>query len=103
VEHAPSRAHAPMKDRSEIARVVFNQTRVRLNRDLSVMNPNLVEGATGLVVGRIASYTLKVAFPQVTVGVNWQDLDVVEGKTGMPTDAEQPKMIPRARGVVNEE
>lgn len=103
MEHAPSRAHAPMKDRSEIARVVFNQTRVRLNRDLSVMNPNLVEGATGLVVGRIASYTLKVAFPQVTVGVNWQDLDVVEGKTGMPTDAEQPKMIPRARGVVNEE
>ncbi|MCI4360568.1 MAG: hypothetical protein L3J91_02605 [Thermoplasmata archaeon] len=92
-----------MKDRSELSRVVFHQTRVVLNRDLSVMNPNLVEGAIGMVVGRVASYTLKVAFPQVTVGINWQDCDIVEGKTGMPTDAEQPKMIPRARGVANEE
>ena len=102
MEHGPSRAHAQMKDRSEIGRIVFQQTRVRLNRDLSIMNPNLVEGALGLVVGRVANYTLKVAFPQVTVGINWQDCDIVEGKTGMPTDAEQPKVIPRARGVVNE-
>jgi hypothetical protein len=103
VEHAPSRAHATMKDRSELGRIVPNQTRVRLNRDLSIMNPNLVEGASGLVLGRVANYTLKVAFPQVTVGINWQDCDIVEGKTGMPTDAEQPKIIPRARGVANEE
>jgi hypothetical protein len=92
-----------MKDRSELARIVFNQTRVQLNRDLSVMNPNLVEGASGLVIGRVANYTLKVAFPQVTVGINWQDCDIIEGKTGMPTDADQPKVIPRARGVANEE
>ncbi len=103
MEHPPSRAHAPMKDRTDLGRIVFHQTRVRLNRDLSVMNPNLVEGALGLVVGKVASYTIKVAFPQVTVGINWQDCDIVEGKTGMPTDAEQPKVIPRARGVVNQE
>ena len=103
MEHSPSRAHAPMKDRSELGRIVLNQTRVQLNRDLSVMNPNLVEGASGLVVGQVAKYTLKVAFPQVTVGINWQDLDIMEGKSGMPTDADQPKVIPRARGVVNEE
>ena len=91
-----------MKDRSEIGRIVFKQTRLRLNRDLSVMNPNLVEGAVGLAIGKVANYTIKIAFPQVTVGINWQDCDIVEGKTGMPTDAEQPKIIPRARGVVNE-
>jgi hypothetical protein len=90
-----------MKDRTEIGRIVFQKTRVRLNRDLSVMNPNLVEGALGLVVGRVANYTLKVAFPQVTVGINWQDCEIVEGQFGMPTEAEQPKIIPRARGVQN--
>jgi hypothetical protein len=83
-----------MKDRSEIGLVVFHQTRVILTRDLSIMNPNLVEGAQGLVVGKVASYTLKVAFPAVTVGINWQDLDIVPGKTGMPTNADQPKVIP---------
>jgi len=92
-----------MEDRNDLSRIVLGQTRVILTRDLSVMNPNLVEGATGLVIGRVANYTLKVAFPQVTVGINWQDCEIVEGKTGMPTDAEQPKIIPRARGVANEE
>ncbi len=86
-----------MQDRSELARVVVGETRVVLNRDLSVMNPNLVQGAQGLVVGKIANYTLKVAFPKVTVGVNWRDCEIVEGKTGMPTDAEQPKVIPKPR------
>ena len=86
-----------MKDRAELSRVVFNQTRVVLVRDLSVMNPNLLPGASGLVVGKIANYTLKVAFPKVTVGINWRDCDIVEGKTGMPTEAEQPKIIPGPR------
>jgi hypothetical protein len=86
-----------MKDRSELNRIVFQQTRVVLTKDLSVMNPNLVAGAQGLVIGKLANYTLKVAFPKVTVGVNWQDCDLVEGKTGMPTDADQPKVIPRPR------
>ncbi len=86
-----------MKDRSDLSRIVFHQTRVQLTRDLSVMNPNLVPGSQGLVVGKLASYTLKVAFPKVTVGVNWQDCDIVEGKTGMPTDADQPKVIPKPR------
>ena len=90
-----------MKDHSELSRVVFQQTRVVLTRDLSVMNPNLVEGATGLVVGKLANYTLKVAFPAVTVGVNWQDCDIVEGKTGMPTSAEQPMVVPRPRSPVD--
>lgn len=86
-----------MQDRSELQRIVFGTTRVVLNRDLSVMNPNLVAGSQGLVVGKLASYTLKVAFPKVTVGVNWRDCDIVEGKTGMPTEAEQPKVIPKPR------
>ena len=86
-----------MKDRSELSRIVYNQTRIILVRDLSVMNPNLVPGATGLVVGKIANYTIKVAFPQVTVGINWRDCDIVEGKTGMPTVEEQPKLIPQPR------
>ncbi|MFZ1022788.1 MAG: hypothetical protein WAN87_01465 [Thermoplasmata archaeon] len=86
-----------MKDREELHRVVFGQTRVTLIRDLSVMNPNLVIGATGLAVGKLANYTLKVAFPRVTVGINWQDCDIVEGKVGMPTDADQPKSIPQPR------
>ena len=88
-----------MRDRSELQRVVFGQTRVSLTRDLSVMNGNLVVGAQGLVIGKLANYTLKVAFPSVTVGVNWQDCDIVEGKTGMPTDAEQPKVIPKPRSI----
>ncbi len=88
-----------MKDRSEIGRIEFGKTRVILTRDLSVMNPNLVPGAQGLVVGKLASYTLKVAFPLVTVGVNWRDCDLVEGKTGMPTVADQPKVIPRPRQI----
>jgi hypothetical protein len=91
-----------MKDRSELSRIVFGRTRVVLTRDLSIMNPNLVEGATGMVVGKLASYTLKVAFPKVTVGINWQDCDIVEGKTGMPTDAEQPKVIPKPRAMGEE-
>jgi hypothetical protein len=91
-----------MKDRDEIRRVVFGQTRVVLTRDLSVMNPNLVPGASGLVMGKLANYTLKVAFPKVTVGVNWQDCDIVEGKVGMPTDADQPKAIPRPRSMGEE-
>jgi hypothetical protein len=86
-----------MEDRSELTKIVFGQTRVILSRDLSVMNPNLVAGAQGLVVGKIANYTLKVAFPRVTVGVNWRDCDIVPGKTGMPTDADQPKVIPKPR------
>lgn len=92
-----------MKDRSELGRVVFGTTRVILTRDLSIMNPNLVEGAQGLVVGKLANYTLKVAFPKVTVGVNWQDCDIVEGKSGMPTDADQPKVIPKPRQITDEE
>ncbi len=86
-----------MQDRSELEHVVMGQTRVILTRDLSVMNPNLVVGAQGLVIGKLANYTLKVAFPKVTVGVNWRDCEIVEGKTGMPTDAEQPKVIPKPR------
>ncbi len=86
-----------MKDREELKRVVFGQTRVVLIRDLSVMNPNLVVGASGLAIGKLANYTLKVAFPKVTVGINWQDCDIIEGKVGMPTDADQPKAIPQPR------
>ncbi|MGI0053410.1 MAG: hypothetical protein ACREC5_01265 [Thermoplasmata archaeon] len=86
-----------MKERADLERVVFGQTRVVLTKDLSIMNPNLVEGSTGLVIGKIASYTLKVQFPRVTVGVNWKDCDVVPGRTGMPTEAEQPKLIPKPR------
>lgn len=86
-----------MEDRKELERVVFGETRVILTRDLSVMNPNLVEGSQGLVVGKIANYTLKVAFPRVTVGVNWRDCDIVPGKTGMPSEADQPRVIPKPR------
>lgn len=86
-----------MRDRSELSRIVFGQTRVVLTRDLSAMNPNLIEGASGLAIGKLANYTLKVAFPKVTVGVNWRDCDIVQGKTGMPTEAEQPKVIPKPR------
>jgi hypothetical protein len=86
-----------MRDREELRRIVFGQTRVILTHDLSVMNPNLVEGAQGLAIGKLANYTLKVAFPKVTVGVSWQDCDIVEGRTGMPTDADQPKVIPKPR------
>jgi len=86
-----------MEDRAELAKVVFGQTRVVLNRDLSTMNPNLVAGSQGLVVGTLANYTLKVAFPKVTIGVNWKDCDIVPGKTGMPTEAEQPKVVPKPR------
>ncbi len=92
-----------MKDRSDLNRIVVNQTRVILTRDLSVMNPNLVEGAQGLVIGTLANYTLKVAFPKVTVGVNWKDCEVLEGKTGMPTDAEQPKSIPKPKQISDDE
>jgi hypothetical protein len=86
-----------MEDRAELDRIVFNQTRVTLTRDLSVMNGNLVAGSQGLVVGKLANYTLKVAFPRVTVGVSWRDCEIVPGKTGMPTEAEQPKVIPNPR------
>ena len=86
-----------MHDREELQRVVFGETRVVLTRDLSVMNPNLVTGSQGLVIGKLANYTLKVAFPKVTVGVNWQDCEIVVGKTGMPTEAEQPKVVPKPR------
>jgi len=86
-----------MEDRNELSRVVIGETRVILTRDLSVMNPNLVEGSQGLVVGKIANYTLKVAFPNVTVGINWRDCDLVVGKTGMPTLADQPRVIPKPR------
>jgi hypothetical protein len=41
-----------MEDRGELEQIVFGQTRVILNRDLSVMNPNLVAGSQGLVVGK---------------------------------------------------
>lgn len=88
-----------MDDRNELSKIVFGETRVILTRDLSVMNPNLVPGAQGLVIGKIANYTLKVAFPKVTVGINWRDCDIVEGKTGMPTEAEQPKSIPGPRSI----
>jgi len=86
-----------MQDRSDLAKVVFGQTRVILTRDLSVMNPNLVAGSQGLVVGKLANYTLKVAFPNVTVGVNWKDCDLVVGKSGMPTTADQPRVVPKPR------
>jgi hypothetical protein len=86
-----------MEDRKELERIVIGQTRVVLTRDLSVMNPNLVAGSQGLVVGKLASYTLKVAFPNVSVGVNWKDCDIVEGKTGMPTLADQPRVVPKPR------
>ena len=92
-----------MKDRSELQKIVFGQTRVVLTRDLSVMNQNLVEGSSGLVVGKLATYTLKVAFPKVTVGVNWQDCDIVLGKSGMPTDAEQPKVVPKPRSITDDQ
>ena len=86
-----------MEDQDELKRVVVGQTRVILNRDLSTMNPNLVAGSQGLVVGTLATYTLKIAFPKVTIGVNWRDCDIVAGKTGMPTEAEQPKVVPKPR------
>jgi hypothetical protein len=86
-----------MEDRAELSKVVFGQTRVVLNRDLSTMNPNLVAGSQGLVIGTLANYTLKVAFPRVTIGVNWRDCDIVPGKTGMPTEADQPKVLPKPR------
>lgn len=86
-----------MRERSELQRIVFEETRVRLTRDLTVMNPALVVGAQGLVIGKLANYTLKVAFPRVTVGVNWQDCDIVEGARGMPTEADQPKVVPKPR------
>ena len=86
-----------MEDRNELEKIAFGHTRVILTRDLSVMNPNLVVGAQGLVIGKLANYTLKVAFPKVTVGVSWRDCDIVPGKTGMPTDADQPKVIPKPR------
>ncbi|MCI4341901.1 MAG: hypothetical protein L3K11_05990 [Thermoplasmata archaeon] len=91
-----------MRERSDLERIVFGQTRVILSKDLSIMNPNLVEGAQGLVLGKIANYTLKVAFPQVTVGINWKDCEIVVGRTGMPTLAEQPKVIPKPRGSAQE-
>ncbi|MGP8077309.1 MAG: hypothetical protein ACLQD8_02280 [Thermoplasmata archaeon] len=86
-----------MEDRKDLERVVIGETRVILTRDLTTMNPNLSQGSQGLVVGKLANYTLKVSFPRVTVGVNWKDCDIVVGKTGMPTDADQPKQIPKPR------
>lgn len=86
-----------MEDRADLERVVVGETRVILTRDLTTMNPNLAQGSQGLVIGKLANYTLKVAFPRVTVGVNWKDLDIVAGKTGMPTEADQPKVIPKPR------
>lgn len=86
-----------MEEKAELAQIVFGQTRVVLTRDLSVMNPNLVAGSQGLVVGKLANYTLKVAFPRVTVGVSWRDCDIVPGKTGMPGLEDQPKVIPKPR------
>jgi hypothetical protein len=86
-----------MEERSDLDRIVFGQSVVVLTRDLTVMNPNLVVGSTGLVIGKLANYTLKVAFPKVTVGVNWRDCDIVPGRTGMPSEAEQPKVIPKPR------
>ncbi|HEV2519144.1 MAG TPA: hypothetical protein VGX00_00785 [Thermoplasmata archaeon] len=91
-----------MRDRSDLQKIVMGETRVILTRDLSVMNPNLVVGSQGLVVGKLANYVIKVAFPAVTVGVNWQDCDLVAGKTGMPTSAEQPKVIPKPRAMGEE-
>lgn len=88
---------ATMEDREELAQIVFGETRVILTRDLSVMNPNLVAGSQGLVIGKLASYTLKVAFPRVTVGVSWKDCDIVRGKTGMPGLEDQPRVIPQPR------
>jgi hypothetical protein len=87
----------PMEDRNDLSKIRFNETRVILTRDLSTMNPNLVVGSQGMVVGKLANYTLKVAFPRVTVGVSWRDCDIVPGKTGMPTEADQPKVIPKPR------
>lgn len=86
-----------MEDREELAQIVFGETRVILTRDLSVMNPNLVAGSQGLVIGKLANYTLKVAFPRVTVGVSWKDCDIVRGKTGMPGLEDQPRVIPKPR------
>ena len=86
-----------MEDRADLGKIVFGQTRVILNRDLSTMNPNLAAGSQGLVIGTLANYTLKVAFPRVTIGVNWKDCDIVPGKTGMPTEADQPKVLPKPR------
>jgi hypothetical protein len=86
-----------MEERAELERIRFGETRIVLNRDLSNTNPNLVVGAQGLVVGTLANYTLKVAFPKVTVGVSWRDCDIVPDKTGMPTDADQPKVVPKPR------
>jgi hypothetical protein len=86
-----------MRDRAELDRIVFGETRVILTKDLSVMNPNLVEGSSGLVIGKVANYTLKVQFPRVTVGINWKDCEIVPGKTGMPSETEQPKVIPKPR------
>ena len=86
-----------MEDHAELEKIVFGETRVVLTRDLTTMNPNLAAGSQGLVIGKLANYTLKVAFPRVTVGVNWRDCEVVPGKTGMPTQADQPKVIPKPR------
>ena len=86
-----------MEDRTDLDKIAFGQTRVILTRDLSMMNPNLVTGSQGLVIGKLAPYTLKVAFPKVTVSVNWKDCDIVPGKTGMPNDADQPKVVPKPR------
>jgi len=91
------RSRTGVQNREDLQKIRFGETRVILSRDLSVMNPNLVEGSQGLVVGKLANYTLKVAFPKVTVGVNWQDCDIVADKTGMPTEAEQPKVVPKPR------
>jgi len=86
-----------MEDRNDLSRIVFGKTWVILTRDLTVMNPNLSAGSQGLVIGKLANYTLKGAFPRVTVGVSWRDCDIVEGKTGTPTEADQPKVIPQPR------
>ncbi len=91
-----------MKDRNELSRVENGRTRVRLTKDLTVMNPALVEGSEGLVVGRLANYTMKVRFPAVTVGVNWQDCEIVEGVFGMPEGA-PAKRLPAQRGAPPEE
>jgi len=96
-DRVPRGLGSNVQDREELRRVVFGQTRVILTRDLSTMNPNLVAGSQGLVIGKLANYTLKVAFPKVTVGVNWRDCDLVERKVGMPTDADQPKVVPKPR------
>lgn len=94
--------HPEMRDRAELKHIIPGQTRVILTRDLSAMNPNLVPRAQGLVISQLANYTLKVAFPRVTVGINWQDCEIVPGKTGMPTDAEQPKALPKPRAMGEE-